>query len=64
MKVPWERLKHLLTCIGSNDNAIMNVQIQLTTPANAIAMGRGPCLNSSDPIIIGIGPEIQTQHKC
>ena len=38
--------------------AIANVPSQLTTPATAIASGRGPCRNSSAPIIIGIGPAI------
>ena len=47
-----------LTWTGSNASAITKVEIQLTTPEQAIAIGRGPCRNSSEPIIIGIGPEI------
>jgi len=38
--------------------AMVNVPSQLTTPATAIASGRGPWRNSSAPIIIGIGPAI------
>jgi len=41
---------------------MMNVPIQLTTLATAIAFGRGPCRNSSAPIIIGIGPAARATH--
>lgn len=39
-----------------------NVPSQLTTPATAIASGRGFCRNSSAPIIIGIGPATVTTY--
>jgi len=47
---------NVLTAISTKDSAMMNVPIQLTTLATAIAFGLGPCRNSSAPIIIGIGP--------
>ena len=37
-----------------------NVPSQFATPAAAIAYGRGPCRNNSDPIIIGMGPRERT----
>jgi len=46
----------LHTATDSKHSAMMNVPIQLTTLATAIAFGRGPWRNSSAPIIIGIGP--------
>ena len=45
-----------LTLTDSKLNAMMKVPTQFTTPATAIAFGRGPWRNSSAPIIIGIGP--------
>jgi len=47
---------YIRTATDSKQSAMMNVPIQLTTLAAAMAFGRGPCRNSSAPIIIGIGP--------
>ena len=55
---------YILTARDSKHSAMMNVPIQLTTLATAIAFGRGPCRNSSAPIIIGIGPVPRTAHEC
>ncbi len=35
---------------------MIKVKTQLVTPAQDMAIGRGPWRNNSDPIIIGIGP--------
>ncbi len=36
--------------------ATMKVKIQLARPARDMALGRGPCRNSSAPIMGGMGP--------
>jgi len=52
------------TATSSKKSAMMNVPIQLTTLATAIAFGLGPCRNSSAPIIIGIGPAHRADTLC
>ena len=47
-----------LTWSGSKPIAMTKVDIHRETPTTAIAFGRGPCRNSSDPMNIGIGPKL------
>ncbi len=42
--------------MDSNEIATTKVKSQLAKPARDMARGRGPCRNSSAPIIVGIGP--------
>ena len=56
LRVQMVEISNCHTWTDSNPMAMMNVPIQLTTEATAIAFGRGPWRNSSAPIIIGIGP--------
>ena len=47
-----------LTWSGSKPIAMTKVDIHRETPTTAIAFGRGPCRNSSDPMNIGIGSKL------
>jgi len=61
----WMKTKTMyeFTCTSSKLSATTAVKSQLVRPAMLIARGLGPCLNSSAPIIIGIGP-IHTWAQC
>ena len=48
----------LLTCMSSKLIDIIIVKSQLASPAKLMALGRGPCRNSSAAHIIGMGPAI------
>ena len=47
----------ILTARDSKEMATRMVKNQLASPAILMALGRGPCRNSSAPIMVGMGPE-------